>query len=85
MGKSMIVPDTNSDCTNAVKVLGQWGVGIVGRYYSTTHPGYALTKDEAVALSAGGIKIFTIFEDTGNPNVTNSQGQTDGTAALRQA
>ncbi|HEY4987786.1 MAG TPA: DUF1906 domain-containing protein [Bradyrhizobium sp.] len=82
----MTVIDTNSNCGNAIDTLRTRGVTAVGRYYRVVHPEWRLTKAEAQKLSAAGIKLFTVYEDTGhNLTLTAAQGKTDGQNALEQA
>lgn len=82
----MAVIDTNTNCSNAIDTLRQHNVTAVGRYYRIKHPSWRLTKDEAQKLSAAGIKIFTVYEDTGTGlALTKEQGQTDAQNALNQA
>jgi hypothetical protein len=82
----MTVIDTNSNCSDKVEVLRAKGVTAVGRYYRVVHPEWALTKTEAQKLSSAGIKLFTVYEDTGhNLTLTAAQGKSDGQNALDQA
>ena len=82
----MTVIDTNSNCTDKVDILRSKGVAAVGRYYRVVHPEWRMTKTEAQKLSAAGIKLFTVYEDSGhNLTLTAAQGKTDGQNALDQA
>ena len=82
----MTVIDTNSNCIDSIDTLRARGVTAVGRYYRVVHPEWRLTKAEAHKLSAAGIKLFTVYEDTGhNLRLTAAQGKLDGQNALEQA
>lgn len=82
----MTVIDTNSNCANAIQILRAKGVSAVGRYYRMVHPEWRLTKVEADRLSSAGIKVFTVYEDTGrNLSLTEAQGRSDGAHAKAQA
>ncbi len=82
----MTVIDTNSNCINSIDTLRARGVTAVGRYYRVVHPEWRLTRAEAQKLSAAGIKLFTVYEDTGHDlTLTAAQGKTDGQNALDQA
>jgi len=82
----MTVIDTNSNCIGSIDTLRAKGVTAIGRYYRVIHPEWRLTKAEARKLSAAGMKLFTVYEDTGhNLTLTAAQGKTDGHNALEQA
>ena len=82
----MAVIDTNSNCTDKLDVLRSKGVTAVGRYYRVVHPEWRVTKTEAQKLGAAGIKLFTVYEDTGhNLSLTAAQGKTDAQNAVEQA
>jgi hypothetical protein len=82
----MTVIDTNTNCMSSTELLRGKGVTAVGRYYRVVHPEWRLTKAEAERLSAAGIKLFTVYEDTGhNLTLTTAQGKIDGQNALEQA
>ena len=60
----------------------------VGRYYRVLKPERAITKEEAQELSAAGIQIIAVYEDTGKYeelSLAERQGRADGLAALAQA
>lgn len=83
-----MIIDTNSNCARQTGWLVDRGVEIIGRYYSRRHPDYALARAEAQAISAAGMKIFTVYEDFGQAaqfDLSRDQGQRDGAEALRQA
>jgi Domain of unknown function (DUF1906)/D-alanyl-D-alanine carboxypeptidase len=82
----MAVIDTNCNCTDKLDVLRSKGVTAVGRYYRVVHPEWRVTKIEAQKLSTAGIKLFTVYEDTGHSlSLTAAQGKSDGQNALGQA
>jgi hypothetical protein len=57
--------DANVDCTSFVGRLSSAGVQYVVRYYSH-NAGKTLTPAEAQELSAAGLDIVTVFEDSNN-------------------
>jgi len=82
----MPVIDTNTNCADKIDVLRARGVTAVGRYYRVKHPEWRVTKAEAQKLSAAGIKLFTVYEDSGHDlALTAAQGKIDGQNALDQA
>src|SRR5205809_544416 len=82
----MTVIDTNSNCTGSIDILRARGVTAVGRYYRVVHPEWRLTASDAQKLSNAGIKLYTVYEDTGhNLTLTAAQGKIDGQNALDQA
>lgn len=82
----MTVIDTNTNCIDSIDILRARRVTAVGRYYRVVHPEWRLTRPEARKLSAAGIKLFTVYEDTGhNLTLTTAQGKIDGQHALEQA
>jgi hypothetical protein len=80
----MVVIDTSSNTAGHIGTLQSNDVTAVGRYYSSK-AWKRITKAEANALSAAGIKIFVVFEDFGSPNLTADQGAHDAQIALQQA
>jgi peptidoglycan hydrolase-like protein with peptidoglycan-binding domain len=80
----MAVIDTDGNTTTCIDFLKVAGVRAVGRYYSA-RAWKRLTKPEANALSEAGIKLFTIFENGGDPELSAEQGIHDAQIALRQA
>jgi len=83
-----MIIDTNSNCTRQASFLVQRGVEVVGRYYAASKGSKVITKAEATALSAKGIKIFTVYEDIGSAsqfNLTADQGGNDASRAKSQA
>jgi Domain of unknown function (DUF1906) len=80
----MGVIDTNDNTTARIDLLKARGVVAVGRYYSSS-AWKRLTKPEAEALSGAGIKVFTVFENGGDPALSVQQGIHDAQIALQQA
>ena len=80
----MIVIDTNDNTTTRIGFLRAQGVTAVGRYYSSS-AWKRLTEPEAKALSETGIKLFTVFENSGDPELSVQQGIHDAQIALQQA
>jgi hypothetical protein len=80
----MTVVDTNDNTSSHIASLKSRGVTAVGRYYSS-RASKRLTKPEARALSDAGIKIFTVFEDNGDPELSVSSVIHDAQIALQQA
>jgi hypothetical protein len=84
----MVVIDTNSNCSRKIDYLKRKGVIAVGRYYRIRKPEYRITALEAQKLSAAGIMIFMVYEDTGQKvslDLTSAQGRADGRTAVAQA
>jgi hypothetical protein len=80
----MTVVDTDSNTADHIPFLRSKGVTAVGRYYSRK-AWKRLTRPEAQALSEAGIEIFTVFEDSGNPELSAESGIHDAQIALQQA
>src|SRR5260370_29636634 len=80
----MPVVDNVSNTSDHIPFLRGKGVTAVGRYYST-RAWKRITKPEAAALSDAGIEIFTVFEDSGNPELSADSGIHDAQIALQQA
>ena len=80
----MAVIDTNDNTTTRIGFLRARGITAVGRYYSSS-AWKRLTKPEAEALSETGIKLFTVFENSGDPELSVQQGIHDAQIALQQA
>jgi hypothetical protein len=80
----MIVIDTNDNVSGHLQLLKDKGVGCVGRYYSSS-AWKRLTKPEAQAVSAAGLKLFTIFENSGDPELSVDSGTHDAQIATQQA
>jgi len=80
----MTVVDTDSNTSGHIPLLRNKGVTAVGRYYSTK-AWKRLTRREAQALSDAGIEIFTVFEDSGDPELSADRGIHDAQIALLQA
>ena len=84
----MTVIDTNSNCSRKIEYLKQRGVTAVGRYHRIKKQEYRITVAEAQKLSAAGILIFMVYEDTGQRasfDLTKAQGTADGQTAVKQA
>jgi hypothetical protein len=80
----MTVVDTDSNTSDHIPFLRNKGVTAVGRYYSSK-AWKRLTRQEAHALSDAGIEIFTVFEDSGDPELSADHGIHDAQIALQQA
>ena len=80
----MTVVDTDSNTSDHIPFLRNKGVTAVGRYYSRK-AWKRLTRPEAQALSDAGIEIFTVFEDSGDPELSADRGVNDAQIALQQA
>jgi kumamolisin len=80
----MIVIDTNDSVAAKIPYLKSRGVIAVGRYYSSS-AGKRVTPREAQAIAAAGLKLFTVFEDGGDPALDGDAGTTDAQRALAQA
>ncbi|MFT8870378.1 glycoside hydrolase domain-containing protein [Liquorilactobacillus nagelii] len=93
--RSAIACDTSYQL-NATRVatLKNAGYSIVGRYLTgtvgsgTSERAKNLTTDEITAITAGGLKIFPIYQDGASDKeayFTAAQGKTDGTKAVYAA
>ena len=80
----MVVIDTNSNVSSSLSLLKAKGVGAVGRYYSSS-AWKRLTQAEATLIDAAGIRIFTVFEDDGDPTLTADTGVHHAQITLKQA
>jgi peptidoglycan hydrolase-like protein with peptidoglycan-binding domain len=80
----MTVVDTDSNTSDHIPFLRNKGVTAVGRYYSRK-AWKRLTRQEAQALSDAGIELFTVFEDSGDPELSADRGVHDAQIALQQA
>jgi hypothetical protein len=80
----MTVVDTNDNRSSHTASLKCRSVTEVGGYY-LSRAWKRLTKPEVRALSDAGIKIFTVFEDNGDPELSISSGIHDARIALQQA
>lgn len=80
----MSVIDTSSKVTAGIETLKSHGVTTVGRYYSSSS-WKRLTKPEAEAICSGGMDIFTVFENGGDPLLTEDSGIHDAMIAKGQA
>jgi hypothetical protein len=80
----MTIVDTNDNTSSHIHLLTSKGVTAVGRYYSSS-AWKRITKPEANVLSAAGIQIFVVFENSGDPQLTAESGIHDAQIALQQA
>lgn len=80
----MTVIDTNSNVSAHLDELKARGVTAVGRYFASK-AWKRVTKPEAEAISEAGIKLFVVFEDSGDPALTAESGIHDAQIALAQA
>ncbi len=80
----MLVIDTSDNTSANIASLQARGVTAVGRYYSS-NAWKRLTAQEARSVSLAGIKLFTVFEDKGDPELTIEKGVFDGQIAKQQA
>jgi hypothetical protein len=80
----MIVIDTNDDVSGKLPLLKQKGVIAVGRYYSS-RAGKRISPREAQAIAAAGLKLFIVFEDSGDPPLGGNAGTTDAQLVIEQA
>jgi len=76
--------DANSDTTRVLDKISSAGFVAVGRYYSS-NPAKRLNAAEAAAISAAGLEIFTVFENSAKPALNHNSGVHDATIALQQA
>jgi hypothetical protein len=80
----MSVVDVSTNVSDGIGILKSRGVTILGRYYSS-RSWKRLTKYEAKLVSENGLKLFTVFEDDGDPELTEDQGVHHAQMALAQA
>ena len=83
-GSSTVIIDTNNNVSAHLSVLKSMGVTAVGRYYASTQR-KRLTRIEASAISAAGIDLFVVFENSGDPELSGERGVNDAQIALAQA
>jgi kumamolisin len=76
--------DADTNVTGALASIVSAGYVAVGRYYSS-NAAKRLTAGEAAAISAAGLKIFTVFEDSASPALNYESGVHDAQIALQQA
>jgi kumamolisin len=81
---AMLVIDTNDNVGGKLPYLKNRGVIAIGRYYSSSAE-KRVTRQEAEAIAAAGLKLFTVFEDGGDPALGGNAGTTDAKRALQQA
>ncbi|MBV8191223.1 MAG: DUF2272 domain-containing protein [Alphaproteobacteria bacterium] len=80
----MVAIDTNSNVSSKLEVLKARDVSAVGRYYSSA-AWKRLTAAEAKKIDAAGIRMFAIFEDDGDPELTDDMGLNHAQLAVSQA
>ena len=80
----MTVIDTSDSVSTKLLALRKRQVSAIGRYYSS-RAWKRLTPSEASQASAFGFDLFTVFEDSGKPDLTVDSGVADGQIALGQA
>jgi hypothetical protein len=81
-----MIVDLNKICEAPdIDILKKNGVTAVGRYY--TKNSWVLKGPEAIAICRAGMKLFTVFENTGHRDLklTTEQGKAHGQAALKMA
>jgi Domain of unknown function (DUF1906) len=77
--------DSSYDLESRAQCLVQSGVVYVARYFSTS-TNKAMTRGEAVALSAAGLQLISVYEDGADPSKFNRElGIFQGQKALAQA
>ena len=80
----MLVIDTDSNVSGHIPLLKSKGVGVVGRYFSASS-WKRISKSEAREIAAGGLKLFTVFENNGDPTLDGDAGTSGAQLALQQA
>jgi chitosanase len=80
----MVIIDTNDNVSGHLSVLKSLGVTAVGRYYASSQR-KRLTRIEASAISAAGMDLFVVFENSGDPDLSLERGVNDAQIALAQA
>jgi Domain of unknown function (DUF1906) len=81
-----MIIDASEDTKSVVKKLAAAGVTSVGRYYcNPKNKSKILKKDEALAICAEGMTIFTVFEIGANPELDFNTGKSHASMALKQA
>ncbi len=80
----MVIIDTNNNVSGHLSFLKTLGVTAIGRYYASSHR-KRVTSLEASAISAAGIDLFVVFEDSGDPVLSVESGVNDAQIALGQA
>ena len=78
------VIDTSSNCLGHLDQLKSEGVECIGRYYAS-QAWKRITQTEARAISAAGMQLFMVFEDSGAPALTVDRGRNDAQLAMGQA
>jgi hypothetical protein len=69
----MLIIDTAKKVSGHIDLLKSKNVIAVGRYFSP-RKWKRITRDEAEKIAAAGLKLFTIFEDDGDPKLNSDLG-----------
>jgi len=80
----MTVIDTNSNVSAQLGNLRNRGVDAIGRYYSSS-AWKRITKQEATDICRAGMRIFIVFKNDGDPQLTNDNGVYHAQIATAQA
>ena len=80
----MVVIDTDGNVSGHISILKDKGVAVVGRYFSSAS-WKRISKSEAAEIAAAGMKLFTIFENDGDPDLTGDDGASHAQLAVQQA
>jgi len=80
----MAIIDTNNNVSGHLSVLKALGVTAIGRYYASSQR-KRVTRIEASAISAAGLDLFVVFENSGDPQLSFESGVHDAQIALGQA
>lgn len=83
-----MIIDCDDGFKGKVKLLLDNHVDTVGRYYCTENTYKLIDKTEARQISKAGIRLFTVYEDTGKSSqmvLTKERGQKDAAKAVEQA
>ena len=81
---AMNIIDTSSNVSAKLDMLRTRNVSAVGRYFSSS-AWKRLTAAEAKRIDAAGLRMFTVFEDDGDPTLTVDMGLHHARIALAQA
>lgn len=80
----MLIIDTDTNCLHHLDSLKGHGVSAIGRYYARAGT-KRLTKTEAQAISDAGMRLFVVYEDSGDPVLSIDRGRSDAQLAYSQA
>jgi Domain of unknown function (DUF1906)/D-alanyl-D-alanine carboxypeptidase len=82
----MRIIDTNRNTKASLPGLAEAGIKTIGRYYSAPGAGSKiLSKDEADAICAAGMSVFTVFEAGAEPSLDAETGSKHAGYAKDQA